>query len=257
MWWTGRKVLAAIGLVGAFGLGGCAYDDGYGYGGVGVGVGSGYYGGYYDSPYYGYGPGAYNGWYDNWYYPGTGYYVYDRQGRRQRWSDGQRRYWEGRRGGRPDRGWAGRPRDRDNDGRPDWRGRDRDNDGRPDWRNRDGRNWRDRNNDGRPDWGNGRPDWGNGQPGRRPDAAPGNTRPPQWRDRGNQNERPDWRNGRGGRNWSNPGAAPEAGNGRWRGNQPGAAARPDRAPRATMPQRAQQPRGMGEGRRNYPRRNEN
>lgn len=139
-----HRFLAAMGLASALALGGC-YDDGYGYGGVSVG--SGYYGngGYYD-PYYGpgyYQPGLYTGWYDGFYYPGSGYYVYDRGGRRQRWSDSQRRYWEARRAERrADRGndgrWAnGRPGwngDRngwrgDRDGR--WRGRDRDSDGRP------------------------------------------------------------------------------------------------------------------------------
>lgn len=138
-----HRFLAAIGLASAIALGGCAYDDGYGY--SGVNVGAGYYGGggYYD-PYYGpagYSSGLYNGWYDGFYYPGRGYYVYDRGGRRQRWSDAQRRYWEARRddrwgNGRPggwngDRnGWRG-----DRDGR--WRGRDRDG------RDRDGRpgNW--------------------------------------------------------------------------------------------------------------------
>ena len=82
-----HRFLMAIGLAGALALGGCAYDDGYGYGGVSVG--SGYYGGggYYD-PYYGpgyYQPGLYSGWYDGFYYPGSGYYVYDRGGRRSRW----------------------------------------------------------------------------------------------------------------------------------------------------------------------------
>lgn len=84
------------------GLGGCT--DGYGYSGVNVGYGSG---GYYDPGYgyagYGGGYGAgfapsYFGWYDNFYYPGTGIYVYDQNRRRHRWNDGQRRYWEGRRG---------------------------------------------------------------------------------------------------------------------------------------------------------------
>src|SRR3546814_1750331 len=44
-----------------------------------------------------YRPGYYGGWYDGYYYPGSGYYVYNRSGHRQRWSEGQRRYWEGRR----------------------------------------------------------------------------------------------------------------------------------------------------------------
>ena len=100
MAWTGRRLLAAIGLAGSLALGGCAYDDGY-YGGVSVG--SGYYGGGYYDDYWGpgyYRPGYYGGWYDGYYYPGSGYYVYNRSGHRQRWNDGQRRYWEGRRDAR-------------------------------------------------------------------------------------------------------------------------------------------------------------
>ncbi|QDC38823.1 hypothetical protein [Sphingobium fuliginis] len=107
MAWTGRRFLAAIGLAGALALGGCAYDDGY-YGGVSVG--SGYYGGGYYDDYWGpgyYRPGYYGGWYDGYYYPGSGYYVYNRSGHRQRWNDGQRRYWEGRREARRDDGRRG------------------------------------------------------------------------------------------------------------------------------------------------------
>lgn len=68
----------------ALGLSACVTDDGYGYGSVGYGSG------YYGDPYW--------GWYDGFYYPGTGYYLYDNDGRRHRWSDSHRRYWEGRRG---------------------------------------------------------------------------------------------------------------------------------------------------------------
>lgn len=152
----GRRLLAAIGLTGALLLGGCAYDDGYGYGGVNVG--SGYYGGgsYYDDYY----PGSYGGWYNDYYYPGSGYYVYDRGGRRQRWNNGQRSYWEGRRsewrkhgnGGRPNRPptastpsvpnpqWQGRPPTASTPSVPNqqWQGRPRpsspSNDGRQGWR---------------------------------------------------------------------------------------------------------------------------
>lgn len=97
MTWTGRRLFAAMGLVGGLALGGCAYDDGY-YGGVSVGTG--YYGGGYYDDYWGpgyYRPGYYSGWYDGFYYPGSGYYVYDRRGHRHRWSDNHRRYWEHRR----------------------------------------------------------------------------------------------------------------------------------------------------------------
>lgn len=91
----------------SLGLTACAYDDGYGYGGVSMGWGNGY-GGYGDPYYgdYGYGYGGYGGygypsyygWYSGFYYPGSGYWVYDRGGHRHRWNDHQRRYWEGRRG---------------------------------------------------------------------------------------------------------------------------------------------------------------
>ena len=124
MTWTGRKFLAAMGLAGAFALGGCAYDDGY-YGGVSVGTG--YYGGGYYDDYWGpgyYRPGLYSGWYDGFYYPGSGYYVYDRRGSRHRWNDGQRRYWEGRREARrgDGRNWSGTQRQWQGD-RRSWRDR--------------------------------------------------------------------------------------------------------------------------------------
>jgi len=82
----------------AFALSACSTDYGYGGSSVSLGYNSG---GYYGaSPYY--------GWYDDFYYPGTGYYIYDRGGTRHRWNDGQRRYWEGRRGNRPGRdNWSG------------------------------------------------------------------------------------------------------------------------------------------------------
>lgn len=163
MAWTGHSFLAAIGLAGALALGGCAYDDGY-YGGVGVG--SGYYGGgWYDDywgPGYYYRPGYYGGWYDGFYYPGGGYYVYDRSGHRQRWSDAQRRYWEGRRETRRDDGrrW--------NDGaaRPSWRER-RDDDG-----NRWNRNGGTRPNAQAPQPGRGQQDMTTPRPGWNQDRAP-------------------------------------------------------------------------------------
>jgi hypothetical protein len=100
-----RVRTAAAALIAAFALSACAYDDGYGYGGLSVGYGSP---GYYNA---GYGYGGYGspywGWHDNFYYPGTGYYVYDRWGGRQRWNDRHRNYWEGRR-----RYWRGDRRDR-------------------------------------------------------------------------------------------------------------------------------------------------
>jgi hypothetical protein len=133
---TFLKILAT-GLAGAatLALGGC-YDDGYGYGGVSVGAGSVYGGGYGYDPYYdGYGYGGYPayGWFDGFYYPGNGYYVYDRGGRRFQMRDRDRQHWQG--GGR--NGQAGNWRGRNGVGVPGgqrpgdgrWNGR---RDGRPD-----------------------------------------------------------------------------------------------------------------------------
>ncbi len=144
----GSKIRTGLlGLAGALTLSGCVYD-GYGYGGVGVGAGyydDGYYAGdyygdgYYDGSYYG-GYPLY-GWYDGYYYPGSGYYVYDRGGRRHQWRDSDRRHWEGRRAEASRRGWRGDDgRDRADRGRVaprtdrreaqaqarGWRGGDRD-----------------------------------------------------------------------------------------------------------------------------------
>ena len=94
---------ALVAAAGSVALTGCATYDPYGYSGVSVGYGSPYYGGYgYGSPYYGggyYGRGyaPYYGWYNGYYYPGTGIYVYDRYRRPHRWTESQRRYWQGRR----------------------------------------------------------------------------------------------------------------------------------------------------------------
>jgi hypothetical protein len=107
--------IRAAGLVIAASLGLSACMSPYGYSSVGVGIGSGYgsygYDGYGYGGYGGYGyPGGYGygypsyGWYDDFYYPGTGYYVYSRDGSRHRWTDSQRRYWESRRDRRRDGG---------------------------------------------------------------------------------------------------------------------------------------------------------
>lgn len=167
------------------GLSACAYNDGYGYGGVSVGTG--YYGGYDDGFY---GPASYyGGWYNDFYYPGTGYYVFDRGGRRFCWDDRQRRYWEAR-----------RQQYRGNDGRRDgdrWRGRER----RDDWRPRSveaGRPDAGRPGAGRP--GDGRPvDRGQGynrRPDRAPDASPGQGAP-GWDGTRRDSQGRDWQN----RNW--------------------------------------------------------
>ncbi|NUT00826.1 MAG: hypothetical protein HOP96_07620 [Sphingomonas sp.] len=105
--------MAALAVAAGVGLSGCAYGP-YGGLGVGVGYGNGYgydgyngYNGYYGDGYYsgyspyGYGYGSPYGWYDGFYYPGNGYYVYDRNRTRYRWTDAQRRYWEWRQRGAP------------------------------------------------------------------------------------------------------------------------------------------------------------
>lgn len=123
------KRLGLASLVIGLGIGAAGCTDGYGYSGVNVGYASGYGDGYYGDGYGGYGNGyggngyggngyygagyggvgaGYFGWYGDYYYPGNGVYVYDRYRRPYRWNDGQRRYWEGRRGNyRGDRNWNG------------------------------------------------------------------------------------------------------------------------------------------------------
>ena len=83
-------VRAALVAIAGLSLGACSTygPDGYGYSRVAVGYGSGYY----SDPYY--------GWYDGYYYPGSGYYVWDRNGYRHRWSSRHQRYWYARRGDR-------------------------------------------------------------------------------------------------------------------------------------------------------------
>lgn len=90
--------ISSVGLIAAvsLGLGGCAYNglgmgvgtgygSGYGYGYDNYGYGYDRYGyGYGYSPYYSpYGYNPYGGWYNGYYYPGTGGWVYDRDGRRR------------------------------------------------------------------------------------------------------------------------------------------------------------------------------
>lgn len=139
---------AVLVLAAGLGLSACSHYDGYGYGGLSVGYGGGYCDPYYYDCYSGYGRGGYYdpwyGWYGDYYYPGIGIYVFDRFGRRHRWNDDHRRYWEGRRGRWRDRDWNDRRWERWDNFRRDGR------DGR-DWR-RDGRSsgWRDRSS--RQDW---------------------------------------------------------------------------------------------------------
>ena len=48
---------------------------------------------YYGSPWMGYYGSPYRGWYDGFYYPGSGYYVYDRDRNRRRINEAERRRW--------------------------------------------------------------------------------------------------------------------------------------------------------------------
>ena len=146
-----RLRTAALLLAAGLGLSACSHYDGYGYGGVSVGYG-GYCDPYWDDCYSGYGYGGYGydpwwGWYGNYYYPGIGIYVFDRWGRRHRWSDDHRRHWESRRHRWRDRDWNDRRWER-------WDGfrGDRRRDWRRDWRRGDGdrSHWRDRSQ--RQDW---------------------------------------------------------------------------------------------------------
>ena len=72
---------------------GVGYGNGYGYGYddyYDPYYGGGYYGANYNRYGYGYGQ-PYYGWYNGYYYPGTGYYVYDRDRRaHRRMSDARR-----------------------------------------------------------------------------------------------------------------------------------------------------------------------
>jgi hypothetical protein len=126
-----KAATGMIVLLSALALGGCMTD---GYGRAGVSIGSGHYDRYgYDYPYSGYG----YGWYDGYYYPGSGYYVFDRYGKRHRWSQWQRDYWAHR--GHDRR--HGYDRDRD---RRDWnKDRNRDRNWSRD-RERSRNNWKDR-----------------------------------------------------------------------------------------------------------------
>ena len=102
-----RISLISLAAAGALALGGCTYGGlglGMGYGdpyyGGGYGYGSpyGYGGSYYGNSYYGglgYGYSPY-GWYNDYYYPGSGYYVYDRDRRSRVMTDSERRYWMAR-----------------------------------------------------------------------------------------------------------------------------------------------------------------
>jgi hypothetical protein len=130
------RLRTALILLGAgIAVAGCAYDRGYGYGELSAGYG-GYCDPYYDDCYGG-GYGAYDpwyGWYGDYYYPGIGIYVFDRYGRRYRWSDDHRRYWEGRRQNWSGRDWNDRRWERWDGYRGDHRDWRRDGGNGGDWR---------------------------------------------------------------------------------------------------------------------------
>ena len=125
-----RLARPALLLAATAALGACSTYGGFGGTSVSVGYGNG---GYYP---YRYSPYSYYGWYDGYYYPGAGYYIYDSYGRRHRWSDRHRHYWEGRRDGRRNGGenWDGYRRDRD--GRYHDGGRDGNRGDRGNWQRR-------------------------------------------------------------------------------------------------------------------------
>lgn len=133
----------ALGAAALVTLGGCVDDGygGYGYSRVSVGYGApGYYGDYY-SDFYDGGYGApYYGWYGGYYYPGSGYYVYDRYRRPQRWSGDQQRYWQER-----GRYWRGQSRG------DEWRGFQRG----PRAGGNDGYRWRGNTGGNRGNWSGG------------------------------------------------------------------------------------------------------
>ncbi|MBB3940591.1 hypothetical protein GGR39_002248 [Novosphingobium fluoreni] len=168
-----KRFVAATAAAGfAVALGGCSST--YGYGGLG------YNSGYYNDYGYGYGPNLayggspYGGWYNDFYYPGYGVYVFDRGGRRTHWNDGQRRYWEGRRGDRDGRGWQGQYRQGQNWRGQNWRGQ---NGQGQQWRGRDwrGRNWQGQDRQGQNQQGQG---WrGQGWQGQRWQGRPDGARP--------------------------------------------------------------------------------
>jgi hypothetical protein len=139
---------------------GCTmYDDGLGsarYNGSTY-IGGGYGGGFGDA--YGYG----SGWYDGFWYPGSGVWIYDQGGRRQRWRDRDRDHWSRHRDERPG---TGRPPPHGWQGRP----------GRGDGVN------------GRPPRWNGTP--GTGRPDARPPLRPDDNRP-RWNGNGGRGGRPD------------------------------------------------------------------
>lgn len=267
------KLAARIAALGAatMGLSACYYDAGVGLGYYDDGYSyydDGYgcdpyspFDSYYDCDYRGgfYNIGYGGGWYQDYWYPGYGFYIFDRGGRRHSMHDHHRRYWAGRRhewyrehhgrrdghdGRRNDDnrrrsysgangtiGWPEQHGGRVEEGRPHERYRDPNavGNGNPDvWQG-------DRRREGRREDGRGerRRDWSqNGRESAQqvPQAATPQTSPPAARGDGR-----NWRRGSDGaaprtgdvgrRNWQAP-AAPQA--------QQGSAA-PAPQPRAARP----------------------
>lgn len=95
--------IATMGLSACYydaGVGLGYYDDGYSYYDDGYGCDPySPFDSYYDCDYRGgfYNIGYGGGWYQDYWYPGYGFYIFDRGGRRYNMHDNHRRYWAGRR----------------------------------------------------------------------------------------------------------------------------------------------------------------
>lgn len=115
--------IAALGAA-TLGLSACYYDAGVGLGYYDDGYGCDPYGAfdsYYDCDYRGgfYNIGYGGGWYQDYWYPGYGFYIFDRGGRRYQMHDYHRRYWAGKR----HEWYRGHHRGDSQDGRRRWNGR--------------------------------------------------------------------------------------------------------------------------------------
>lgn len=197
------------------------YDDGYGYYDDSYGCDPyGPFDSYYDCDYRGgfYNIGYGGGWYQDYWYPGYGYFVFDRGGRRHNMHDHHRRYWAAKR-----HEWYRAHHRRDDhggrDGRRRWDDRRNhygaDGAGQPDISRQDRRR-DDRRGDGR---GERRRNWsaqGNGAVQAVPPVAAPQMPPPAARGDG-RGQRREWRRGgdgstphMGGNNRRNWQAAPQS-----------------------------------------------
>lgn len=95
--------VATLGLSACYydaGVGLGYYDDGYSYYDDGYGCDPySPFDSYYDCDYRGgfYNIGYGGGWYQDYWYPGYGFYIFDRGGKRHKMYDHHRRYWSGKR----------------------------------------------------------------------------------------------------------------------------------------------------------------